>query len=93
MTTRIMECIKSFKYGGKILQVGEEFVPQGGKWDHVLSDPEKGYIRIVSDQKPAQKAGTKKKPKATDKFVCSCGREFETERGLKTHARYCKGDK
>ena len=48
MTATKLECIKSFKYDDKILEIGDEFVAVGGKWDHILSNPEKGYVREVT---------------------------------------------
>ena len=65
MTTKYI-VIKPGKYNGKYLERGDEFIPEGGKWDHVIIDPEKKYIRIeeVPDvpKKPAPKKRKAKPP-------------------------------
>lgn len=89
MTTKMI-CIKPFKYDGKKLKPGDEFIPVGGRFDHILTDPERRYIRIeqAGTREPVNKP--KEAPPKQEGFICSCGREFETDRGLKTHQRYCK---
>ena len=32
------EVVREFKYGGKILQIGDEWVPGQGKWDEQILD-------------------------------------------------------
>lgn len=46
---------KKMKYNGKVLNVGDEFVPAGGKWDDKIIDPEIGLVNIESTikNKPA----------------------------------------
>ena len=103
MTTRYI-VLRPFKQGDRLLERGEEFIPDGGKWDHILIDPEKKYVRIeeVPDapKKPVQKKVVKKKkakPKAKKKAVkqkkygCDyCERVFDTPQGKAAHTRFCK---
>ena len=35
---QIPKIIKPFKYGGKVLKKGYEFVPDGGQWDGLIMD-------------------------------------------------------
>ena len=98
MTATKLECIKSFKYDDKILEIGDEFVAVGGKWDHILSNPEKGYVREVTVEEekapPKKKTAPKKaKPaaKKEEKFICpDCDREFGSSRAVGAHKRFCK---
>ena len=104
MTATKLECIKSFKYDGKILEIGDEFVPVGGKWDHIMENPEKGFVREVTIEKvktdpnrntaPTRVTVNKKKPatKKAEKFICpDCDREFGSSRAVGAHTRFCKG--
>ena len=104
MTTRYI-VLRPFKQGDRLLERGEEFIPDGGKWDHILIDPEKKYVRIeeVPDapKKPAPKKtktkttkrttkGTKARTK-TKKYRCDyCKRTFDTPQGKAAHTRFCK---
>ena len=83
MTTRMI-ANKAFKYDGEQLEIGDEFVPVGGDWDHILADPTKKYIRIVED-KP------KKKVEKKEDYKCDyCDRAFTTPQGKAAHMRFCK---
>ena len=84
MTTYI--ALKTFKYDGKTLNPGDEFIPADGRWDHILIDPEKKYVRIEKDKKKAVKKVSKEKV-----YVCDyCQREFDTPQGKAAHQRFCK---
>lgn len=87
---------REFKYGepARLLQPGDEFIPIGGKWDHVLTDPEKKYVRIEEvpeeklKKKVTKKKATKKKPL---KYKCDyCDRTFTSPQGKAAHQRACK---
>ena len=85
MTEQVMIVNKAFKYAGKLLQPGDVFVPAGGTWDAVLTDPDKKYIRLETPQpKPNKKNG--KTAHACD----YCERVFDTPQGKAAHARFCK---
>lgn len=74
---------RAFKYDGKLLQPGDEFIPNNGKWDHKLTDPENKYVRI--EDKPKKKISKEKV------YVCDyCQREFDTPQGKAAHKRFCK---
>ena len=74
---------REFKYDGKLLQPGEEFIPVGGKWDYKLTDPENKYVRIEKDK-------LKKKAKKTEYQCDYCDRTFTTPQGKAAHMRFCK---
>lgn len=82
---------RAFKSEGKLLQPGDEFIPPGKKFDHVLTDPEKKYIRIVEveEEKPKKKKSVAKKKSL--KHECDyCDRNFTTPQGKAAHMRFCK---
>ena len=98
MTTKMI-ANTPFKYDGKQLEIGDEFIPVGGKWDHILTDPEKKYIRIeeVEEPKPKKKKLVKKKPaakkkaKKKTKYTCDyCERVVDSPQGKAAHTRFCK---
>ncbi len=91
MTTKYI-VNRAFKYDGKELQPGDEFVPIGGTWDHILTDPEKKYVRIVEvKEKPEKKRKVKPKAKAKKKYKCDhCKRTFDTPQGKAAHSRVHK---
>ena len=74
---------QAFKYAGKLLEIGKEFIPDGGKWDHILTNPEKKYVRI-EERKP------KKKVEITEYKCDYCDRTFTTPQGKAAHMRFCK---
>ena len=95
MTTKMI-VNRPFKYDGKQLEIGDEFIPVGGLWDHVLTDPEKKYIRIEEvKEKPKpkkkKKPVAKKKSPAKKKYTCDyCERVFDSPQGKAAHTRFCK---
>lgn len=44
------EVKKPFKYGGKIRRIGDEFIPEGGKWDKYLMSDDSPFVRKVEYQ-------------------------------------------
>jgi len=69
---------KAFKYDGKLLQPGEEFIPNKGRWDHKLTDPENKYVRIEERKKKTE-------------YQCDyCDRTFTSPQGKAAHMRFCK---
>lgn len=66
---------KGFKYNGKVLEPGDEFVPEGGKWDHVILDEKNRYIHYEEEAQ----------------YECDyCDRKFDSPQGKAAHTRFCK---
>lgn len=91
--------LKPFKYEVNgtttLLKRGDEFIPVGGKWDHILTDPEKHYVKIEDrkpEPKPKAKAKTKPKTKVKTKvYKCEyCSKPFTSPQGRGAHKRFCK---
>ena len=85
-----MIVLRPFKYDGKLLQAGDEFIPVGGKWDERLSDPEGPYTKTVEVIPQKKKKAAPKKAKKKEYKCDHCERTFGTPQGLGAHSRVHK---
>jgi hypothetical protein len=54
---------KPFKYGGKYLEAGTEFVPDGGKWDKQILNAANGLV--VAEAKIVKKPAPRRRRRKT----------------------------
>lgn len=56
---------REFKYNGTIKKQGEEFIPDGGKWDKKIIDEAELVTVVNSEIKPAPPAAKTRRKRGT----------------------------